>query len=70
MFGHLQEGKRNSYDPMQFARLLQLDRGEQQDPVEFSRLFLQVRRTRHGTRVNRICVHEEQSMAHESVVGT
>lgn len=41
MFGFLQWCKQNSYNPTQFAKLLCLDRGEQQDPVEFNRLFMQ-----------------------------
>lgn len=41
VFGFLQWCKQNSYNPTQFAKLLCLDRGEQQDPVEFNRLFMQ-----------------------------
>jgi hypothetical protein len=40
LFAHMQLGMAREGDPREFVRLLRLDRGQQQDPQEFRRLFL------------------------------
>ncbi|CAM9492378.1 unnamed protein product, partial [Phaeothamnion confervicola] len=39
VFGHMQGGEAAVYDPAPFAALLGLNKGEQQDPQEFNKLF-------------------------------
>ncbi|CAM9367462.1 unnamed protein product [Ascophyllum nodosum] len=40
VFGHMQEGLAKVYDPARFATLLGIDKGIQQDPQEFNKLFM------------------------------
>ena len=40
VFAHMHLGMARHYNPKEFVRLLHLDRGEQQDPQEFHRLFM------------------------------
>jgi len=40
VFAHMHLGMARNYNPHEFVRLLHLDRGEQQDPQEFHRLFM------------------------------
>ena len=40
VFAHMHLGRARDYNPKKFAQLLALDRGTQQDPQEFHRLFM------------------------------